>query len=355
MNEDTAENPAARMKGYLEKVATGPEMGKSLAEAEADDALTLILRGEISPIRSAIFLIATRMKRETLEENIGFWKALDRTTLKHNVNLDRLLQVADPFDGFERVPYFGFYAIPLISAMGLPAYGHSSLPLPPKFGITFESILYNHYQVPLDASLDKRARLIEDHQFGYLSTRQSHPPLESLRGLREEIVKRTTLSTFEKMLQPLKAKLNYLATGYFHKGYETPMLAAGKLSGFDTILAGNGTEGSTLYGAHKAGRLFIQTKTEVAETSIMGGDEVVSAYGELKKATPDIAELAEWGESALKNNHGPAATLIAWQAGTLCHLLGLHPSAQAAFDAAREILRQGTAYDKLMRYIDQCR
>lgn len=353
MNDNTAENQTERMKGYLGKVATGPEMGKNLTEAEAEDALTLILRGAVSPVRAAVFLIATRMKRETLEENIGFWKALDRTTVKHQVNIDRLLQVADPFDGFDRVPYFGFYAIPVIAAMGLPAYGHSTISLPPKFGVTFEDILHRHYQVPLDTS--QRRQLIEDHRFGYLSTRQTHPALEALRGLRVEIVKRTMLSTFEKMLQPLKAKTNYLATGFFHKGYEEPMFAAGRLSGFDTILAGNGMEGTTLYGAHKAGRVFTQTKNKVEETRLMGGDEVVSAYGEMKKETLSLAALAEWGEAALRDNQGPAATLIAWQAGTLCYLLGLYPSAQTGFDTARETLRRGTVYDSLMRYIGQCR
>ncbi len=46
-------------------------MSKDLTEVEAEDALTLILKDEISQVKSGVFLIAARMKLETLEENIG--------------------------------------------------------------------------------------------------------------------------------------------------------------------------------------------------------------------------------------------------------------------------------------------
>jgi len=61
----------SRMKSYLQKIATGPKMSRDLTEVEAEDALTLILKDEVSKVKSGVFLIAARMKLETLEENIG--------------------------------------------------------------------------------------------------------------------------------------------------------------------------------------------------------------------------------------------------------------------------------------------
>ena len=144
----------------------------------------------------------------------------------------------------------------------------------------------------------------------------------------------------------------YLATGYFHKGYEVPMLAAAALSEFDKVLIGNGAEGSTLYGVHKPARLFIQNKKGCEETTLTL-PEAAPAYAELKKESVSLESLAQWGESALKGKPGPAATIIACQAGTLCHLLGLRPTFQKAFDDAKEALQRGTLYDSLMRYLDQ--
>ena len=118
-------DPETRMKGYLKKIAAGPRLSKDLTEEEAEDALALILDEKVSKIRAGVFLIAARMKLETVPENIGYWRALQSRVSPATVDLDQLLQIADPFDGFERLPYFGFYAIPVIAQLGLAVYGHS--------------------------------------------------------------------------------------------------------------------------------------------------------------------------------------------------------------------------------------
>ena len=365
MSEDRSENSGAagRMKQYLQKIATGPKMSKDLSEEEAEDALTLILNGSVSEVRAAIFLIAARMKLETVQENIGYWRALDKTTKKEEVKLDHLLQIADPFDGFNRVPYFGFYTIPVIAAMGVPVYGHSALPLPPKFGITYESLLQDYYKTRSDSTLDQRIRLIEEFRFGYVGTEQSHPPLENLREIREEIVKRPMLATLEKMLMPLRAKKkNYLATSYFHRGYEVSMLAVARLSLFDTTVIGNGMESCTLFGALKPSNIFISSgeagpverKLKSANMfSVDTAKKIAEAYETLKKETAKLDTLADMGESALKKNSGPAAPLIACQASVLCHLFGLFPDPQTGYDAAEEILAKGHIYPPLMRYLEK--
>ncbi len=359
-------NAPERMQAYLQKIATGPKMSKDLTEEEAEDALTLILNGSVSPIRAGIFLIAARMKLETVAENIGYWKALDRTTVKHEVPFEKILQIADPFDGFNRVPYFGFFTMPVLAMMGLPAYGHSTRSLPPKFGITFEDLLVKHYGVSANDNGEKRLALLEKYQFGALSTKHTNPSLENLREMRVEIVKRPMLATLEKMLQPVQArsKGNFLATGYFHRGYEVSMLAVARLSGFDKTLIGNGAEGTTFYGVHKEARVFIDSgENDPVEKKLVlqnmfskvTCDEIQGAYQDLKSEKATLGFLARWGETALKNNQGPAAPLIACHAGTLGHLLGMFATAQAGYDVARTILSGGKCHPRLMAYLEEMR
>ncbi len=354
--------PEERMKGYLLKVATGPNMSKNLTEQEAQDGLTLVLDGKVSVVRSGLFLIALRMKRETLEENIGFWKALNSSTHIQSIELDCLLQVADAFDGFQRIPYFGFYTLPVLAEMGLPAYGHSCLPLPPKFGITFEDLLINHYGVPKNTSFEQRKILIEQNGFGYLSTQQSHPKLDSLQDLRKEIVKRPMLATFEKMLMPLKAKTNFLATNYFHPGYEEPMLAVAQLSDFNRVIIGNGMEGTTLYGIHKKAKLFIHSQEEEPkdisiyfesvynETTVR---KIKNAFEELKEISATRTNLAQLGEQALKNGSSPATVMIAHQAATLKSHFHKQTNLQNTFDLAIRLQKEGKCFEKLMSLIEE--
>jgi len=362
MDNTPHSDPEQRMQGYLQKIATGPKMSKDLTREEAEDGLLSILNGSVSQIRAGIFLIAARMKLETVEENIGYWQALDKTTIQHQVPFEKILQIADPFDGFNRVPYFGFFTVPVLAAMGLPAYGHSTHSLPPKFGITFEDLLGNHYGVSSNDSGEKRITLLKKYRFAFLSTRHTNPALEGLRDMRREIVKRPMLATLEKMLMPVKSKPdgNFLASGYFHKGYEISMLAVARLSGFDKTILGNGVEGTTFFGVHKDARVFIDTgdKEPVEKKLVLENllsaetcDLVKGTFQNLKKETATLKFLSEWGETALKKNQGPAAPLIACHAGTLCYLLGMFKSPQAGFDAARNVLQGGTCYTQLMKFL----
>ncbi len=317
MISKTNNDPTVRMKSYIEKIAAGPRMSKNLTEQEAEDALSLILSQSVSETRAAVFLIAARMKLETLDENIGYWRALNATCESVSVPLPRLLQIADPFDGVTRWPYFGFYAIPLIAALGLPVYGHSSAPAAPKFGVTFEDLLIGHYQIPaspVEIARERRLRALENFKFSYLSLRHSHPQLDRMASLRSEIVKRTTLSTLEKLLIPLKAEENFLASTYFHKGYEIPMTAIAALAGFDTAVIGNGMEGTSLYGVHKPARLFRTVGTTSPEEILFDAGKtfapetaktISDACAEIKNLPAAAPAIVQFGEEALESGSGP--------------------------------------------------
>ena len=352
-------SPENRMQSYLQKIAAGPKLSKDLTEEEAEDALSLILDGEVSEVRMGVFLIAARMKVETVPENIGYWRALQKKISPRKIALNNLLQIADPFDGFQRIPYFGFYAIPVLAELGLPTYGHSALPLPPKFGITFDELLVNHYQFPKSGNC--RIKKIEKFKFGYLSTADTHPTLENLRSIRTEIVKRPMLATLEKILMPLQAESkNYLATTYFHRGYEVSLTEIGKLSEFDRVIVGNGMEGTTLFGVHKEAKIFIQNGDSEAQPRTLKFSEmyqeetakqITESHEALKEIESKRETLAEMGESALKNGKGPAAIQIASQAACLSNLSDIFKTPQEGFDAALKVLKSGVCYEKLMQWI----
>jgi anthranilate phosphoribosyltransferase len=203
--------------------------------------------------------------------------------------------------------------------------------------------------------------LLEKYQFSYLSTAHTLPQLEALRSLRIEIVKRPMLATLEKILLPLKARKNILATTYFHRGYEVALTEIGKLSQFDKVIIGNGMEGTTLFGV-KETKMFIQDKTGEAKQQSLSlktqydeetARRIAKAQEELKPIESTLGTLTKMGEHALKTGQGPASLQIASQAGTLAHLCGLFATAQEGFDSAMKVLQSGTCYDPLMQWIEE--
>ena len=126
--------------------------------------------------------------------------------------------------------------------------------------------------------------------------------------MRKEIVKRPMLSTLEKILMPLQAKSkNFLATTYFHRGYEISLTEIGKRSRFDRVIVGNGMEGTTLLGIHKEAKVFIQdgnneTQSHTLKYSEMFREktskQISEAHEALKEMKSKPETITDLGEQA---------------------------------------------------------
>ena len=95
-------NPQELMHSIIQRIATGPELSKSISLEESEQAMTAILTNEISEVQSAIFLIAMRMKRETMDENIGILVALLKLVDCKQSSVENLVDLGDPYSGYNR-------------------------------------------------------------------------------------------------------------------------------------------------------------------------------------------------------------------------------------------------------------
>ena len=58
-------NSRELIHSIIQRIATGPELSKSISLEEAEQAMIAILANEISEVQSAIFLIATEYGRSS--------------------------------------------------------------------------------------------------------------------------------------------------------------------------------------------------------------------------------------------------------------------------------------------------
>tara|TARA_B100001109_G_scaffold61997_2_gene50731 strand:- start:566 stop:1684 length:1119 start_codon:yes stop_codon:yes gene_type:complete len=239
--------PQELMKSVIQRVATGPELSKDITREEARATMNSILNRDVGDVRSAIFLIALRMKRETKDENLGVQDAMNEHIKQIEIDLENLVNIADPYDGYTRNIPSSLYVLPLLAELGFPSFSQGVETVGPKYGCTHHLTL-KLLGVDVLASNEQVAERLSKKEigWGYIDQRVFSPKLHDLMELRSEIIKRPVITTIEVLANPIKAKKTHFITGYVHKPYPPVYLMLARNAGFDTSLIIRGTEGGVV-------------------------------------------------------------------------------------------------------------
>lgn len=364
----------ATMRSILQRIATGPELSKDISRDEARLGMRLVLDGAVDPVQAGIFLIALRMKRETDEEFKGVLDAILEATGRVSAAVDDLVDIADPYDGFNRNLLVSPFLPALLAALGIASVTHGTASVGPKFGATHAAVL-RAAGVAVDGGVAEAAVRIGNPAVAWSYVDQSAfcPRLHALRRLRELIVKRPAITTVEVLAGPVRARSRtHLMTGYVHKPYPRIYAMLARHAGFDSALLVRGIEGGVLPSLRQSGKLWRYTGQGMeTDADVQPGD--IGIHSELRSVPlPEglpgfsrkthevgarfdplsIAQAsAEAGMAALAGSPGPARDALVYGAALCQWHLGRAASLPAAAELAREALDGGRA----MRHLEAAR
>ncbi len=245
------------MKSIIQRVATGPDLSKDISFEEAREGMEAILRGEIDDVQSAIFLIALRMKRESMEENEGILAAIITQSDEQQVDVEHLVDLGDPYSGYNRSTPISSFLPPLLAELGLPAVVHGLDSVSPKFGLTHRHI-NQALGLEVDNSTEQAKKRLEDPSIGwsYIDQASYCAGLHNLVPLRDRLVKRTVINTVETLIGPLRGKNTHSILGYVHKPYPPIYARLADFSGMDSSLLVRGVEGGVVPSLRQKGLMI---------------------------------------------------------------------------------------------------
>jgi len=353
------------LREHLQRIATGPEQSKDLSHEEARRGMALILSGEADPVEAGVFLIALRMKRETDDENRGVLDAIRAVTRSAAADVDDLLDLSDPYDGYLRSLPPSPFLPALLAACALPAVSHGLECVGPKLGVTHRQVLAAA-GAPVDLDPVAAAARVADARVGwaYVDQRAACPALHALVDLRRLIVKRPVITTVEGLAGPLRARgRTHLLRGYVHKAYPRVYLDLARHAGFDSALVLRGAEGGVIpslrqpgHGARyrgagadqpvrfDPGALGVERDTRAVPVPaglLPGGDARAAPDA---RARAGIARAAaEAGLAALEGARGATADALVYAAALALWHAGRCPDPQAGAARARAALAAGEA------------
>lgn len=244
------------MREAIQNIAVGPDRGRNISREMAKVVMQGILENEIDDIQVAVFLIALRMKRESIDEFLGLFDALSNSVDSQTATVDDVMVLADPFDGYVRNATMTPFIPAVLAACGHHAIIHGVESVGPKHGVTAHKVINAAGGNANITVLDVANSLVHT-KWGYVDQSSYAPTLFSLRGLRDSIVKRTALTTLERLLVPIRGqRASHLVLGYVHKAYPEIYATVAKAAGFDSVLLLKGVEGGLAPALNKPLRRF---------------------------------------------------------------------------------------------------
>jgi len=346
------DDPQELMRSIIERIATGPEMSKNISADEACRGMLAVLDGKVDDVQAALFLIALRMKRETDDENLGLFRALLEHSPTATADVDELMTLADPFNGFNRGLPMSPFLPPVLAACGLPCLSTGVETVAPKFGLTHHHVLAAAGK-SVTLSLGAAARQLADAGIGwaYVDQAVASPGLHGLRGLRRQMVKRPALSTCEVIMKPLTARRRNLAlVGYVHANYPRVYAMLAHAAGFDAAVIVKGAEGGVVPSLQASSKLFLAEAGEAGEP-ISLNPELVGIEDAPARAIPAPADdpagnaphALEHGLAALDGAAGAARDSLVYAGAIALFGAGRAQSLAAGAEAVRRVLDSGEA------------
>jgi anthranilate phosphoribosyltransferase len=181
--------------------------GQSLSAGQAEGVMDEVMTGEATPAQIAGFLIALRVKGETVDEITGCARAMRRAAIAVCPEDDRLVDTCGT--GGDRAGTFNVSTTAAFVAAGaglkVAKHGNRSVSSQSGSADVLEALGIN-----LDLTADQVARSIDQVGIGFLYAPKLHPAMRYAIGPRRELGVRTIFNILGPLTNPAGASAQVL-------------------------------------------------------------------------------------------------------------------------------------------------
>ena len=308
--------------GFIKQIGRGAAGARSLSRAQAHELMATVLDGKASDLEIGAFVLAMRMKGETLPELCGFLDAAHERCLR--LRSDRPVVVIPSYNGARRLPNLTPLLALELARAGARVLVHGPERDPTR--VTSAEIFHDlgllraHQHADVDAAWARREPAI-------VSLNTLCQPLQRLLDVRWAVGVRNSGHSVAKMLHPFGSTRCLRLVNYTHPEFGALMAAWVTQEAADVLLL-RGTEGEPVADPRRQPRLDAWLMGQhFAPGSILAHEGVVAELPLLPRAN-DAATTALYIQSVLGGERpAPAplsrqvqAVLAALAAIDECHL-----------------------------------
>ena len=229
------EHPFAQ---FVRILARGKTKSRPFTMAEAEEAMAMVLAGEVRPEQLGAFLMLLRLKEETAEEIAGFVRAV-RSTFTLPDPLPAVDLDWSSYAGKRRqLPWFLLSAL-LLAKNGIKILMHGTEGHMP--GRVYMRDTLEALGLPISGSFAEAGAAIGREGFCYLPLEILSQPLRDIINLRPVLGLRSPVHTVSRLLNPFSAP--HILQGVFHRGFQETHQVASQLLGYRRVAVFRGDGG----------------------------------------------------------------------------------------------------------------
>ena len=311
---------------YLKDIGRGAAGARSLDTDAARDVMARVLGGQATPAQTGAFVMAMRMKGETLPEILGFLDAVHACCM--TVPSNQPVVLIPSYNGSRKLPNLTPLLALWLAREGLRVLVHGPQSDPTR--VTSAEILHDlglaAAQQPADIEHAWSRR-----EPAFVPTALLNPRLQALLDLRQALGVRGPGHTLAKMLNPVAGAPALRLVNHTHPEFGALMTAWAEASGADAMLL-RGTEGEPVADPRRQPRVDTWIGGRLRPELSLGAHEGVLTELPLLPRETDAASTAVYVQEVLSGMR-PVPPPLARQAAQIV--------------AAVEMLAQrGTALEK---------
>lgn len=320
---------------------------RDLSQADMHAAMMAVMTGEATPAQVGAFLVALRMKGETVAEITAAAQVMRELSSKVSLSVKRKHLVDTCGTGGSGIPLFNISTASafVVACAGGFVAKHGNRSVTSKSG---SADLLEASGVNLALTPEQVAKCVNEIGVGFMFAVNHHSAMKHAIGPRRDIGARTIFNVLGPLTNPADAPNQVL--GVFDKNLVRPLAEVLKNLGSEHVLVVHSEDGLD--------EISLAAPTFIAE--LKNGD--ISEYRitpeslGLKTRSLDSLHINDAAQSlalvkiALTDNHSAAADIVALNAGAAIYAANLCATLQQGVDMARDILGTGIAWEKLQEF-----
>lgn len=320
---------------------------KNLTAPVMRETMTSIMTGEASDAQIAAFLVALRMKGETVEEIAAAAEVMRGLASSVPVSSEKTVDTCGTGGDGAGIFNVSTGAAFIVAAAGGKVAKHGNRSVTSKSG---SADLLEAAGVNLELTPAEVARAIDEIGVGFMFAVKHHGAMRHAIGPRREIAVRTIFNLLGPLTNPAACKHQVL--GVYDKKWVRPLAEVLQKLGSDHVLVVHASDGLDEFSI-AAPSYVAELKNGVIKEYEVSPEDFGFQRGELSEIVVDgAAQSLALLKNALNQPSTTAGGILALNAGAAIYAADITASFQAGVDLAREIMTSGKASAKFQEFID---